>query len=169
MAIVLGSGMRLAKNKKQTYATSRRVRLKIRTIMPSLSGATKVINKEFINNEEGAATLVYFWALSCPLCEQSIKNLNEVAKLFSDRLMIRAIHMPREDLDFSPSRVKERVQQLELTYPIYLDNELQISDNFGNTVVPAYYLFDQQQQLRFYKAGYITPRYLQRKIQRIIE
>lgn len=143
--------------------------MKIRTIMPSLSGATKIINKEFIQNEGGTATLVYFWALSCPLCEQSIKNLKEIADLFSDQLMVHTIHMPREEFDFSSKRVKEKVQQLELTYPIYLDNELQISDKFGNKIVPAYYLFDQKQQLRFYKGGYITQKYLQREIQRIIE
>lgn len=143
--------------------------MRIRTIMPSLSGATKIINKEFMQNEGNSATLIYFWALSCPLCEQSIKKLKGIADTFSNKLMVHAIHMPREQLDFSSTRVKEKVQQLELTYPIYLDNELQISDKFGNTVVPAYYLFDQQQQLRFYKAGYVTSKYLERKIQRIIE
>ncbi|MGN7477175.1 TlpA family protein disulfide reductase [Solibacillus silvestris] len=142
--------------------------MRIRTTMPSLSGATKILNRSNMNEGNATATLIYFWSMSCPQCEQSIRNLKQLGDVFNDRLTIEAIHMPREELDYSSDLVREKIKQLEITYPIHLDNELQISDKFGNKFVPAYYLFDQQQQLRFYKAGYLSTKLLQQKIERII-
>ena len=142
--------------------------MRIRTIMPSLSGATKILNREYTNEESAKATLVYFWSMSCSECAQSIKNLKELERIFGDRLTVHAIHMPREESDYSEALVKEKIKQLEIIYPVYLDNELKISDRFGNKFVPAFYIFDQQQQLRFFKAGYFALKLLQQKIERII-
>ena len=151
-----------------TYVTTRRVCMRIRAKMPSLSGATKILNRGIMDQEQATATLVYFWSMSCSQCTQSIKNLKELENVFKDRLAIHAIHMPREELDYSKTLVKEKIEQLGIIYPIYLDNELKISDRFGNNYVPSYYLFDQQQQLRFFKAGYLTFKLLEQKIDRII-
>ena len=151
-----------------TYVTARRMRLRIRTIMPSLSGATKIKKKKNMNELSDMPTLIYFWAMSCSQCEQSIEKLNIIGNIFSDRLNIQAIHMPREELDFSSELVRRKVKELGINYPIHLDNELIISDRFGNKIVPAYYLFDQQQKLRFYHAGALATKSLQGKIERII-
>lgn len=142
--------------------------MRIRAIMPSLSGATKLLNRENTYEENAKATLVYFWSMSCSECAQSIKNLKELERIFEDRLAVHAIHMPREKSDYSETLVKEKIKQLEIIYPVYLDNELKISDRFENKFVPAYYIFDQQQQLRFFKAGYFALKLLQQKIERII-
>lgn len=142
--------------------------MRIRAIMPSLSGATKILNRGNSYEGNAAATLVYFWSMSCSECTQSIKNLKELERLFEDRVTVHAIHMPREESDYSENLVKEKVKQLEIIYPVYLDNELKISDRFGNQFVPAYYLFDQHQQLRFFKTGYFATKLLQQKIERII-
>lgn len=142
--------------------------MRIRTTMPPLSGATKIFNRKNTSEESAKATLVYFWSMSCSECTQSIKKLKELENIFKDRLAVHAIHMPREESDYSEALVKEKLKQLEIIYPVYLDNELKISDRYGNKFVPAYYLFDQQQQLRFFKAGYFTLKLLQQKIERII-
>lgn len=116
-----------------------------------------------------APTLIYFWAMSCSQCEQSFGKLEVIGDTFKERLNIHAIHMPREKLDFSYETVKEKIKQLGITYPVYLDNELIISDRFENKIVPAFYLFDHQNQLRFYNAGAAIPTIsLQRRIERII-
>lgn len=143
--------------------------MRIRTLMPSLSGATKIINRKNTYEEDAKATLVYFWSMSCSECANSIKNLKELERIFGNRLAVHAIHMPREKSDYSEALVKEKIMQLEIIYPVYLDNELKISDRFGNQFVPAYYIFDEHQQLRFYKSGYSALKLLQQKIERIIK
>ena len=145
------------------------MRLKIRTLMPSLKGATKIINKKSLKAHSDVPTLVYFWAMSCSQCEQSFEKLEVIGDTFKEKLNIHAIHMPREKLDFSYEPIKEKIKQLGITYPVHLDNELIISDRFGNKIVPAYYLFDHQQRLRFYHSGSIPTISLQRRIERIIE
>ena len=142
--------------------------MRIRTVMPSLSGATKILNRHNTYDESAKVTLVYFWSMSCSDCTQSIKNLKELERIFKDQLAVHAIHMPRVKTDYSEALVKEKIKQLEIIYPVYIDNELKISDRYGNKYVPAYYIFDQQQQLRFYKAGNFPLKLLQQKIERII-
>lgn len=70
--------------------------------------------------------------------------------------------------DYSIDRLKDTTQRLQLKIPIYADHELKISDAFENRIVPAYYLFDDQQRLRFLKVGFLATKSLQQKIERIL-
>ena len=65
-------------------------------------------------------------------------------------------------------QLKETIHRLQLPFPVYADHELKISDAFENLIVPAYYLFDEQQRLRFLKYGFVSTKSLQQKIERII-
>lgn len=134
--------------------------------MPALKGATEILNH--VQHLPKSATLIYFWSMSCPQCEQSIAKLKEIEKIFQKRLLIRTIHMPRNEMDHSMEKLQAMVKRLQISLPVFADHDLKISDAFGNVIVPAYYLFDDQQQLRFYQAGFISSKSLQQKIERIL-
>ena len=140
--------------------------MKLRTVMPALKGATEILNH--VQNVPKSATLIYFWSMSCPQCEHSIAKLKEIEKIFQKRLVIRTIHMPRNETDYSMKKLQQMIQRLQISLPVFADHELKISDAFGNVIVPAYYLFDDKQQLRFYQAGFISTKALQQKIERIL-
>lgn len=140
--------------------------MKLRTVMPALKGATETLNH--IQHLPKSATLIYFWSMSCPQCEQSITKLKEIERIFQKRLVIRTVHMPRNETDYSMEKLQKMIHRLQISLPVLADHELKISDAFGNVIVPAYYLFDDQQQLRFYQAGFISSKSLQQKIERIL-
>lgn len=142
--------------------------MKLYTPMPALQGASKIFNDRRMHKVATKPTLIYFWSMSCSQCKQSIEKLKEIQSRFEDRLSIHAIHMPRNDQDYSMQQLKDSVERLQLPFPVYADHELKISDAFENLIVPAYYLFDEKQQLRFLKYGFISTKSLQQKIERII-
>ena len=141
--------------------------MKLYTKMPALQGATRILNDQRVHKTE-MPTLIYFWSTSCSQCKQSIEKLKDIQARFQNRLAIYAIHMPRNEQDYSMDHLKDMIHRLQLPFPIYVDHELKISDAFENHIVPAYYLFDEQQQLRFLKYGFLSTKSLQHKIERII-
>ena len=142
--------------------------MKLYTPMPALQGASRIFNDRRMQKAVTKPMLIYFWSMSCVQCKQSIEKLKEIQARFDNRLRIYAIHMPRNDQDYSLERLKETIQHLQLPFPVYADHELKISDAFENLIVPAYYLFDEKQQLRFLKYGFVSTKSLQQKIERII-
>ncbi|WP_274309321.1 TlpA family protein disulfide reductase [Solibacillus daqui] len=142
--------------------------MKLYTAMPALKGASVILNKQQVQKESTLPTFIYFWSMSCPQCKQSIEKLNDIQTLYQNRLSVYAVHMPREKSDYSIEQLNDTVQRLQLTIPIYVDNELTISDAFKNQIVPSYYLFDELQRLRFFKVGFLATKSLQQKIERIL-
>jgi len=142
--------------------------MKLYTAMPELKGASVILNKQQVKTEGTLPTFLYFWSMSCPQCKQSIEKLNAIQALYQNRLSVCAVHMPIEKSDYSIDRLKDTTQRLQLKIPIYADHELKISDAFENRIVPAYYLFDDQQRLRFLKVGFLATKSLQQKIERIL-
>lgn len=152
----------------KTYASVRRNHLKIRTPMPKLTGEELVLNATHNGEQLNKVTLVYFWSISCNQCEHSIAKLKKLEQIFSGKLSIVTVHMPRSEEDKQIDLIKQKTEKLQITFPVYIDNKLKISNEFTNQIVPAFYVFDHEGLLRFYKAGMTTDRLLQQKIQRII-
>ena len=142
--------------------------MKLYTPMPALQGASRIFNDRRMHKADTKPMLIYFWSMSCVQCKQSIEKLKDIHARFDNRLAIHAIHMPRNDQDYSMEQLKETIHRLQLPFPVYADHELKISDAFENLIVPAYYLFDEQQRLRFLKYGFVSTKSLQQKIERII-
>lgn len=136
--------------------------------MPNLDGDEPLLNREFINKNSGKVLLIYFWSISCNQCEQSFTKLKELQRMFGNRLAIFTIHMPRSVKDKDITTIKKVIKKVQIEFPIYVDQQLRLTDAFENRIVPAYYVFDEQQKLRFYKAGVATAKLLQQKIERII-
>ncbi|GAB2698357.1 redoxin domain-containing protein [Paenibacillus thermoaerophilus] len=130
--------------------------LKLRETLPDLSGATEWINGEIDKARiEGKPLLVHFWAVSCYMCKESLPTLNEWRDKYGKQynLQLLGVHMPRSEKDTDLAAVRDAVAQYELKHPILVDNEHNVTDAFQNEYVPAYYLFDEQGQMRFYGAG----------------
>lgn len=130
--------------------------LRLRSELPEFAGVTEWVNGEVQKQQiQGQPILVHFWAISCYMCKESLPTLNEWRDKFKEQynLNIIGVHMPRYETDTDIPAVKEAIAQYELKHPILIDNEHAVTDAFQNEFVPAYYLFDEQGQMRFYGAG----------------
>lgn len=143
--------------------------MKIRNPMPPLEGEEVILNEHnFDRQKNGKLVLIYFWSISCNQCEQSLVKLNELKQIFRSKLNILTVHMPRDKKDKEINPIKVKVENLALPFPVFVDSQLKISDAFQNRMVPAFYLFDQEGLLRFYKAGIMSTKQLEQKINRIL-
>ena len=142
--------------------------MRIRTKMPDLTGDEIRLNSENSLHKDNKVTLIYFWSMSCKQCEDSFPNLLELAQRFSNEVTVISIHMPRIADDHNVQAIEQQLKRLGVSFPVYIDAQQRLTNLFNNRIVPAYYLFDRQKELRFFQAGYITKKNLQLRIERLI-
>ena len=136
--------------------------------MPNLDGDELIINEKALTKELSNVTIIYFWSISCQQCETSIIKLKELKQLFQDKLTIITVHMPRSEEDKNVKAIEKKLKQLAISFPVYVDQQLRLTNAFENRFVPAYYLFDKEKKLRFYQSGLPSKKLLQQKVERFI-
>ncbi|UOE93009.1 MULTISPECIES: TlpA disulfide reductase family protein [Bacillaceae] len=144
--------------------------LKLRSQLPELSGATEWLNGE-VKREEligNKPTLIHFWSVSCGLCKEAMPNVNEFRDAYQDKLNVIAIHMPRSEKDLDLEQIKAVAAEHDITQTIAVDNQHKITDAFENEYVPAYYVFDEEGQLRHFQAGGGGMKMLTKRVNRVL-
>ncbi|MEI7028129.1 redoxin domain-containing protein [Paenibacillus sp. y28] len=145
--------------------------MRLRTELPGFAGVTEWINSQVdLEALRGKPVLVHYWAVSCYMCKEGLPLLNEWRVKFGEQygLQLVGIHMPRSEKDTDVEAVKEMVKQYELQHPIAVDNAHAVTDAFQNEYVPAFYLFDDQLQMRFFGAGEKALGMVEQRIHKIL-
>lgn len=112
--------------------------------LDTLDGTQKVHLGDF----QGKAVLLFFWAITCPPC---VKELPIIQKFYAKQQTahkhssVLAVNIDRVD-DFV--KVSALQQQLGLTYPIIVDDHLQMRTSYHVINVPVSYFIDRQHIIR---------------------
>jgi thioredoxin-like negative regulator of GroEL len=145
--------------------------MRLRTEIPALEGATEWVNGT-VNKEDlvGKPILVHFWAVSCYLCKESLPMLNIWREQYGAQygLQVIGVHMPRSEKDTDIDAAKAVISEYELTHPVMIDNSHVIAEAFQNEYVPAFYLFDQSNQLRHFQAGEKGLKMVEQRLHKIL-
>ncbi|WP_117160901.1 TlpA disulfide reductase family protein [Paraliobacillus sp. X-1268] len=144
--------------------------MKLRTPMPELDGATEWLNGEFKKDDliGNKPTLFHFWSVSCGLCKEAMPNVNEFRDEYKDNLNVVAVHIPRSEKDLDLEQIKEVAAEHDITQPIFVDNKHVLTDAFENEYVPAYYVFDEEGNLRHFQAGGGGMKMLRKRVNRVL-
>ncbi|MGI8314056.1 redoxin domain-containing protein [Halobacillus mangrovi] len=145
--------------------------MKLRTPMPELPEATEWLNSDPLKKEDlvgGKPTLIHFWSVSCGLCKEAMPNVNEFRDEYKDDLNVIAVHMPRSEKDLDLDQIKQVAEEHGITQPIYVDNQHALTDAFENQYVPAYYVFDEEGNLRHFQAGGGGMKMLRKRVNRVL-
>jgi thiol-disulfide isomerase/thioredoxin len=145
--------------------------MRLRQPMPEISGAKEWLNGEVTREQliGEKPTLIHFWSISCHLCKTAMPMVNELRDNYKDKLNVLAVHMPRKDDDKNMDTIKHNAAEHDITQPIFIDNQLVLTDQFENQYVPAYYLFDRNGLLRHFQAGGSGMKMLEKRLVRVIE
>ncbi|MGE6487829.1 TlpA family protein disulfide reductase [Paenisporosarcina sp. NPDC076898] len=145
--------------------------MKLRSPMPDLSGATAWLNGEVAKREliGKKPTLIHFWSVSCGLCKEAMPEVNAFRDQYKNELNVLAVHMPRSEKDMDLSEIKKSAAEHDIKQPIYVDNDMKLTDAFDNQYVPAYYVFDKDGQLRHFQAGGSGMKMLEKRVNRVLE
>ena len=145
--------------------------MRLRDEMPELEGATVWYNSEPIEKKDligHKPTLIHFWSVSCEICKQTMRNIQEFRNNYKNELHVIAVHMPRSNEDLYLEDVKNVARDYGISQPIYVDNNHRLTDRLGVNYVPAYFVFDEMGKLRHLQSGESTIRMVLKRIQRLI-
>lgn len=144
--------------------------MRLRELMPELKGATAWLNEKITRGDlvGEKPTLIHFWSVSCNLCKENMPRMNKLRDQFKEELNVIAIHLPRSEKDLDINLIKSIAEKHDMTQPIFVDNELKLTDAFNNEQVPAYYVFDKKGQLRHFQAGGSGMTMLEKRVCRML-
>jgi cytochrome c biogenesis protein CcdA/thiol-disulfide isomerase/thioredoxin len=123
---------------------------------PPLAGATQWLNSAPLTIEalRGKIVLVDFWTYSCINCLRELPYIRAWADKYRDRgLVVVGVHAPEFAFEKNIDNVKKAATQLQLTYPIAIDNDYAIWRAFENQFWPALYFIDAKGRIRHHHFG----------------
>jgi cytochrome c biogenesis protein CcdA/thiol-disulfide isomerase/thioredoxin len=124
--------------------------------LPSLDGATTWLNSAPLSTNElrGKVVVVNFWTYSCINCLRTLPYLKTWAQRYrDDGLVVIGVHTPEFGFERDTGNVKRALANLNIGYPVAVDNDYGIWRAFGNQYWPAFYIVDAQGRVRFHHFG----------------
>ncbi|NYD73353.1 redoxin domain-containing protein [Leifsonia soli] len=124
--------------------------------LPSFARATGWLNAEPLTPEalRGRVVLVSFWTYTCVNWLRTLPYLRAWhEKYASAGLTVVGVHTPEFGFEHDRANVIARTAALGVAYPVAVDDEYGVWDDFANHYWPAVYLADAEGRLRFHHFG----------------
>ncbi len=125
-------------------------------IAPELDGGLTWINSSALKLADlrGKVVLLDFFEYSCVNCIRTFPYLKEWQKRYApDGLVIIGVHTPQYGFSMDPAHVYAGIQRLGLTFPIVVDSDSKIADDYQNRFWPRVFLIDQDGRISYEHTG----------------
>jgi thiol-disulfide isomerase/thioredoxin len=107
-----------------------------------------------MDQQLGRPVLIEFWDFCRPNSLRTLPYLKAWHERYADDgLRVIGVHASGFEPSGDPAAVGEAVSRLEVPYPVVVDAELEIWQDYGNLGWPARYLFNQDGRLFEYHYG----------------
>ena len=124
--------------------------------MPDFNGGVAWLNSAPITSQSlrGKVVLVNFWTYTCI---NSLRALPYVkgwsAKYQKSGLVVVGVHTPEFSFEKQQSNVEAALGDLHVAYPVVMDNNYRIWQDFNNQYWPAFYIVDAKGRIRYAHFG----------------
>src|SRR6185295_5121688 len=125
-------------------------------VLAQLDRATDWLNSEPLTADglSGKVVLVDFWTYSCVNWLRTLPYVSAWAEKYEEQgLVIVGVHAPEFGFEHDLTNVRHAVRELDVRYPVVIDNDFAIWRAFENHYWPAIYLHDREGRLRFHHFG----------------
>jgi thiol-disulfide isomerase/thioredoxin len=142
-----------------------------RAPLASLDGASVWLNSEPLTAAElsGRVVLVDFWTYSCINWLRTLPYVRAWHERYRDRgLVIVGAHAPEFSFEHDLDNVRWAIGDLDVGYPVVIDNDFTIWRGFDNHYWPAVYLLDGDGEVRFTHFGEEAYEETERAIQSLL-
>ena len=132
------------------------VQLPVEGELPSLAGATGWLHSPPLTADglRGRVVLVNFWTFTCINWLRTLPYVRAWAHKYQDHgLVLLGVHTPEFDVEHDLDNVRRAATDLQVTYPVAVDNDYAVWTAFDNHYWPALYFADAQGQLRHHHFG----------------
>jgi len=123
---------------------------------PSLEGATEWLNSPPLDPGElrGRVVVADFCTYTCINWIRTLPYVRAWAEKYRDHgLVMIGVHTPEFSFEHGLENVRRALKEMNVEYPIAVDNELAIWDAFSNNYWPALYFIDAQGRIRHHRFG----------------
>ncbi|HUO55602.1 MAG TPA: cytochrome c biogenesis protein DipZ [Rhodoblastus sp.] len=130
--------------------------LPVEGLAPPLTGAVEWVNSPPLSTAalKGKVVLVDFWTYSCINCLRTLPYVRAWAEKYRDQgLVVIGVHAPEFAFEKDVANVKRAVADLQISYPVAIDNNYAIWRAFNNHYWPAHYFIDAQGRVRHHHFG----------------
>lgn len=104
--------------------------------------------------EQGKVVVIDFWTYSCINCIRTLPALRALHEKYADDgLVILGVHSPEFAFEKVLANVQNAVDEYDLEYPIFQDNDFKTWRAYKNRYWPAKYIIDQQGNVRYTHFG----------------
>lgn len=124
--------------------------------LPSFDRATSWLNSEPLTPEglRGRVVLVDFWTYTCINWLRTLPYLRAWAEKYENAgLTIVGVHTPEFGFEGDLRNVEAQTRNLGVRYPVAVDSDYGVWNEFANHYWPAIYLADAKGRLRFHHFG----------------
>jgi thiol-disulfide isomerase/thioredoxin len=102
----------------------------------------------------GRVVLVDIWTYSCVNWLRTLPYVRAWAERYRDRgLVVVGVHAPEFGFEHDLDNVRHAAHELDVGYPVVLDNDFAIWRSLDNRFWPAVYLVDGEGRVRFHHFG----------------
>jgi cytochrome c biogenesis protein CcdA/thiol-disulfide isomerase/thioredoxin len=124
--------------------------------MPPLAGAVQWLNSAPLSAQDlrGKVVLVDFWTFGCINCRNALPYVREWHRKYKDQgLVVVGVHTPEFAYEKDLANVRKAVSDLNVGFPVAVDNNFAIWRAFNNRYWPAHYFVDAAGNIRFHHFG----------------
>jgi hypothetical protein len=137
-------------------ATHPAAQLPVEGHLPGFDGATGWLNSAPLTPEglRRRVVLVQFWTYTCINWLRTLPYVRAWANRYADQgLVVLGVHTPEFDFEHDLDNVRRAATDLQVDYPIAIDNDYAVWSAFDNHYWPALYFVDAQGQIRHHRFG----------------
>lgn len=92
-----------------------------------------------VSDYKGKGLLINFWATWCGPCREEMPLMNEYYQKYDDEFEILAVNIAESDL-----AVSTFVRRYDLSFPILLDSDKSVTNQYGVGQLPSTYVVDAE-------------------------
>ncbi len=121
------------------------------------------------NDLAGKVVIVDFWTYTCINWLRTLPYVRAWSQKYRQGLVVIGVHTPEFPFEQNIENVRRAAKQMNVEYPIVIDNDYAIWNAFDNHYWPALYLLDGRGRVRHNQFGEGEYQKSERAIQRLLK
>ncbi len=117
-----------------------------------------------LSDHRGKAVIINYWSIYCDYCREEMPELVKTYQSNRDKLNIIGI-----DINDEPAEVKDFVRQLNITYPIVIDNTGDMVYKYRVLGRPTSIFINKEGVITGVVPGIVTPPVLEEQLKRVLK
>jgi peroxiredoxin len=130
------------------------------SLAPVNTPAPELIGPQWLNtpgnrpitlaSRHGKVTIVEFWTFDCINCRHNLASYSRWQRQFAGQgVAVIGVHTPETDAERDPANVARHVRELNIEYPVLLDNEYTNWNRWHQEYWPVVYVVDKAGRIRY--------------------